>query len=203
MIHTVITICAAIDAIRDEGERILLTRLYETYSGMILGYIKKNFSFSDADAEDALIDVFYKIILYRKTFMGIDEKEEHRKIIIITRSVCINAWKRRQLEQKHFVSSDIPMENEEGEQSVQEYTDAADFTDEIIQTAADTNAIQQVFQILQTLPPPAYEIMLMKYIRNLSNVQIARELTMNASTVGTIVQRTIEKIRKELGDAIL
>lgn len=198
-----ITIFAAIDAIEDETERILLTRLYETYAGMIFGYIKKKFFFSDEDAEDALIDIFHKIILHRKTFIEIDEKEEFRKIIIITRSVCINAWKRRQLEQKYFVSSDIPMENDEGEPFVQEYADARNFTDDIIQTEADADAIKRVFQILQTMPPPVYEIFLMKYIYNLSNVQIAQELTMNASTVGTVVQRTIEKIRKELGDDIL
>ena len=193
----------AIDAIEDASERILLTRLYETYAGMIYGYIKKKFAFSDEDAEDALIDVFHKIILHRKTFLCIDEKEEQRKIIIIVRSVCINARKRKQLEQKYFVSSDIPIENDEGELSVREYADAGDFADDIVQTEADAEVIHQVFRILQTLPPPIYEIILMKYIQNLSNVQIARELGMNASTVGTILQRTIAAIRKKLGDTVL
>ena len=198
-----IAIFTAIDAIEDETERIMLTRLYETYSGMIFGYIKKKFAFSDEDAEDALIDIFHKIILHRRTFHGIDEKEEHRKIIIITRSVCINAWKRRQLEQKHVVASAAPVENDEGELSLREYADVGDFTDDIVQTEADADAIKRIFRILKSLPPPAYEIFLMKYIQNLSNVQIAREFDMNASTVGTIVQRTVEKIRKELGDDIL
>ena len=198
MIYTVITICAAIDAIQDEGERILLTRLYETYSGMILGYIKKKFSFSDADAEDALIDIFHKIILYRDTFKGIDKKEEHRKIIIITRSVCINAWKRRQLEQEHFCSADTPLENGEGGWSLQEYADTTDFADEIITGMADTDSIARIFEILRALPPPAYENILLKYIENFSNVRIARELGMNVSTVSTVLARTLQKIQKEM-----
>ncbi|MBQ7300416.1 MAG: RNA polymerase sigma factor [Clostridia bacterium] len=198
MIPTVITICAAIDAILDESERIMLTRLYETYSGMILGYIRKKFSFSDADAEDALIDIFHKIILYRDTFKGIDQKEEHRKIIIITRSVCINAWKRRQLEQEHFCSADTPLENGEGGRSLQEYADTADFADEIITGMADTDSIARIFEILHALPPPAYEIILLKYIENFSNVRIARELGMNVSTVSTVLSRTLQKIKKEM-----
>lgn len=176
----------------------MLTRLYETYSGMILGYIRKKFSFSDADAEDALIDIFHKIILYRDTFKGIDQKEEHRKIIIITRSVCINAWKRRQLEQEHFCSADTPLENGEGGRSLQEYADTADFADEIITGMADTDSIARIFEILHALPPPAYEIILLKYIENFSNVRIARELGMNVSTVSTVLSRTLQKIKKEM-----
>ena len=176
----------------------MLTRLYETYSGMILGYIRKKFSFSDADAEDAMIDIFHKIILYRDTFKGIDKKEEHRKIIIITRSVCINAWKRRQLEQEHFCSADTPLENGEGGRSLQEYADTADFADEIMTGMADTESIARIFEILRTLPPPAYEIILLKYIENFSNVRIARELGMNVSTVSTVLARTLQKIKKEM-----
>ena len=48
------------------------------------------------------------------------------------------------------------------------------------------------------LDPAARQIVVLKYYSGLKNTEIAAQLHMNASTVGTILQRSLKKLRKEL-----
>ena len=49
---------------------------------------------------------------------------------------------------------------------------------------------------INTLPAPAREIVLLKYYGDLSNTEIAAMLGIPASTVGTILWRSLKKIKE-------
>lgn len=187
-----ISILLAIEAIEEESEREVVGRIYAQYSTKVKAIAYKIMK-NPQDAEDALGNTFIRIIKYRKNFIGIDETEIKRLIIIYTRSTCFDMLDKR--DSAELISLSMEKENNDRESFVTEIASEINVENDFLMR----ETIKIVTEKIQVLPMPAKDIMLMKYYFNMQNIEIADVLGMNVSTVGTIIQRNTAKIRKELG----
>ena len=179
MLAAMLTACGVDDA----DERELVQQLFFTYGRQVkalAGRILRN----EQDAEDALHDTFLKIIRYRKKFVGADPAEIKRLIVIIAKSVCFNLYRRKKQESACFAAADEDFG-----------TPDADGMDAIEAFLAHESAAR-LRDAINTLAAPAREIVLLKYYSGFSNTEIAALLGLPASTVGTILWRSLKKIRE-------
>ena len=186
-----------LNAIEDENERIQLQKLFEEHSKRIKLYIKNHFSLSSDDIEDAVGDVFQKIISERKEILYIHPDLQIKQILLITRRICLNKRKRKTLELNLFTSLDEMTENSNTFDIISNENN--DFTVDIADKEVDLQNIRLIVDCISKMDKTTSTIFLMKFAYHKSNVEIAKMLHMNASTVGTILNRSITKIRKVLG----
>lgn len=186
-----ISILMAIEAIEEESERELVSRIYTLYSPKVK-VIAYKIMHNNQDAEDALGNTFIRIIKYRQKFIGIDEAETKRLIIIYTRSTCFDMLDKR--DKVELISLSMEKENNDRETFVSEAAAEIDVEKDFMLK----ETVKVVTEKIQALPMPAKDIMLMKYYFNMQNVEIADVLGMNVSTVGTIIQRNTAKLKKEM-----
>ena len=179
MLAAMLTACGVDDA----DERELVQQLFFTYGQRVkalAGRILRN----EQDAEDALHDTFLKIIRYRKKFVGADPAEIKRLIVILTKSVCFNLYRRKKRECDLFAAED----------GGPDWQDAGEI--DAIEAFLARESAARLRDAINTLSAPAREIVLLKYYSGFSNTEIAALLGLPASTVGTILWRSLKKIRE-------
>ncbi|MBQ8401599.1 MAG: sigma-70 family RNA polymerase sigma factor [Clostridia bacterium] len=181
-----------IEEIYDDTERELIHELYCEYSRKIVAMAVKILQ-NQMDAEDALGNVFLKIIKYRDRFLNVDKDERVRLIVIYTRSTCFDMLRKRD---KLDVSSLSCPSDPEEEFNIQSEIPAKDNVERDFLEREMVNKIQDM---IHNFPSPVREIMILRYFYNLSNTEIGEICGVNPSTVRTIIQRNTEKIRNALG----
>ena len=147
---------------------------------------------NEQDADDAVGITFLKIIKYREKFMGIAENQLKGRVSLVTRCACFDFLDKR--DKLTVVSMTEVVEDDEGNSNVMEIADDIDLLREML----TAESVERLHQAIRTLDSPAKEIVMLKYFDNMSNVSIADLLSMNASTVGTILQRSLQKLKKLL-----
>ena len=120
------------------------------------------------------IGVFLALFIFRKT-----------------KNVCINMIKKKKL--PCISISDI-VEDQDGNTDDLEIPDDTDISENLV----NTESVQKLQTAIKTLPLLHQEIIRLKFEDEQTNVQIADSLGMNASTVGTILNRSMKKLRKIL-----
>ncbi len=188
-----IDICLWIGEIQDENERVLVQELYQEYSLKITAMAAKILK-NQTDAEDALGNVFLKIIKYRDRFTGLDKEERTRLIVIYTRSTCFDMLRKRD---KIDVLS-LSYTSDEEENDIAGYEIQAE--EDVEHVFFQEEMINKIQCMIQYFPSPVREIMIMKYFYNMPNTEISGITGVNPSTVGTIIQRNTKKIRRALGE---
>ena len=175
-----------------EPEQDLIAQLYDAYAPRVR-HMAMQILKIDTDADDALVEVFVRIIKYKDKFVGNDEKQITALIVLFTRSTCIDLYRRRERYQAVHVS--MTMEDEDGELCEAEYADEdADIWKRIL--IRDNNA--HLKRALDSLPSPAREIILLKYYGGMKNREIADFFGMKLSTVAVVIHRAMLKMRKQL-----
>jgi|GEM_PF-1802096 len=170
----------------------MISQLYDEYAPRVR-YIAMQILKNDSDSDDALVEVFIRIMRYRQKFVGIDEKQIARLIVLFTRSTCIDLYRKREKYQALHRSAVVM--DDDGELSEEEYADDdADVLGEIV--ARETS--ERVRGALESLPSPAKEIILMKYYGGMKNREIADFFGMKLPTVAVIIHRAMHKMRKQL-----
>ena len=78
---------------------------------------------------------------------------------------------------------------------------AVDWIRKQVYISQSSHALKKFFDLQGKIGSenPEYEIFVLKFVKKMKNTEIAKTLHLNPSTVSTIVQRTIEKIQKEIG----
>lgn len=162
----------------------LLEELYETYAPKILG-LATHILHHKADAEDALVEVFIKVMKYQEDFVHLTGDETWRLLVIYTRSTCYDLLRKRHHILSHFVFPTEPSH-------AQEIASAENVEKDHLRQ----ELVQNIQAWIDRLPSPAREIMLLKYFFDLPNTKISTITGVNPSTVSTIIQRQTAKIRK-------
>lgn len=101
MLTAMLTACGIEDA--DECE--LVQQLFFTYGRQVKA-LARSILHNEQDVEDAMHDTFLKIIRYRKKFTDADPTETKRLIVILTKSVCFNLYRRKKRECDLFAAED-------------------------------------------------------------------------------------------------
>lgn len=181
----------AIEAIEEDEERELVECLFRSYSAKVLA-LSKSILKNREDAEDAVNNTFLKVIKYRHKFVGIDGDETKRLIVICTRSVSFDMLRKKK--RIDFCSLDESVEDDEGNALNQELPTDID----VLKSLIEQETLMQVKEALNQLGEPAKDIVRLRYYYDMQCSEIADFLNINASTVRTILQRSLAKLRKML-----
>lgn len=186
-----IDILLAIEAIEDEQEREFIGELFDRYSKRVKA-LAWGILGNEEDAEDAMGTTFYKVIKYKNKFIGINENMIKGRLKLITQCTCYDM-----LDKKNGLSvTSISNAVEDDESTVNDLEIPDDF--DILEDIVRRETIEVVMKGLNSLKTPDREIVILRYYDEFSNVEIADLLSMNASTVGTNLQRSLAKLKKEL-----
>ncbi len=181
----------ALESLEDD-ERELIERLYNDYSKRVK-QLSVLILASQKYADDVVNDTFLKVIRYKEKFLDVSEDERKRLIIICARSICFNLYNRNK--KIRFESIDSF------------YKDDADDFDTSLYIPADVDLLKTIVEeetgtylrnAIDNLKQPARDIMILKFYYEMKNIEIADFYKMNPSTVGTIIQRSIKKLKGEI-----
>ena len=186
-----IDILLAIEAIEDEQEREFIGELFDRYSKRVKA-LAWGILGNEEDAEDAMGTTFYKVIKYKNKFIGINENMIKGRLKLITQCTCYDMLDKKNGLSVTSISNAV--EDDEGTVNDLEIPDDFDILEDIVRR----ESIEVVMKGLDSLKTPDREIVILRYYDELSNVEIADLLSMNASTVGTNLQRSLAKLKKEL-----
>lgn len=186
-----IDILLAIEAIEDEQEREFIGELFDRYSKRVKA-LAWGILGNEEDAEDAMGTTFYKVIKYKNKFIGINENMIKGRLKLITQCTCYDMLDKKNGLSVTSISNAV--EDDEGTVNDLEIPDDFDILEDIVRR----ESIEVVMKGLDSLKTPDREIVILRYFDELSNVEIADLLSMNASTVGTNLQRSLAKLKKEL-----
>lgn len=186
-----IDILLAIEAIEDEQEREFIGELFDRYSKRVKA-LAWGILGNEEDAEDAMGTTFYKVIKYKNKFIGINENMIKGRLKLITQCTCYDMLDKKNGLSVTSISNAV--EDDEGTVNDLEIPDDFDILEDIVRR----ESIEVVMKGLDSLKTPDREIVILRYYDELSNVEIADLLSMNVSTVGTNLQRSLAKLKKEL-----
>ena len=178
----------------NESDRDFVESIFLRYGKKIKAYsqfLLKNYR---ADADDAVNDTMMRVMRNRDTLGTMNESEIKKHIIIYTRSACFDILRKRM--RIDIVSTSDVFENDNGEKKDMDLADDLDMLKDII----TKESVKFLAAAINDLESPACEIIKMKYYQEKRNVEIADELGLDASTVGTIIHRTTQKLRKLMED---
>lgn len=179
-----------IQILENEDEREYFSGLYDTYAARIKKTVKR-YIYNDSDADDVVGLIFMKILEDKDSFADADDIMAARIIFRKTKNVCINMIKKKKLP---CISISDTVEDQDGNTDDLEIPDDTDISENLV----NTESVQKLQTAIKTLPWLHQEIIRLKFEDEQTNVQIADSLGMNASTVGTILNRSMKKLRKIL-----
>ena len=186
-----IDILLAIESIEDEQEREFIGELFDRYSKRVKA-LAWGILGNEEDAEDAMGTTFYKVIKYKNKFIGINENMIKGRLKLITQCTCYDMLDKKNGLSVTSISNAV--EDDEGTVNDLEIPDDFDILEDIVRR----ETIEVVMKGLNSLKTPDREIVILRYYDEFSNVEIADLLSMNVSTVGTNLQRSLAKLKKEL-----
>lgn len=176
----------------ENKERSQIEGLYRKYSARV----KKltDIIVKEKNATDDLInDTFVKVIRYKEKFIDASEDEQLRMLIIVTRSVCYNYLKKK----KKFRFEPIDYTHSETGKHHVTAEPSSDF--DLLKTLVSKETADVLMEAINNLENPAKDMIILKFYYEMKNVEIAKFYGINPSTVGTIINRSISLLRKELG----
>ena len=164
-----------------EQERKKMTDLYEDHKYALLMYAKKIMG-NQSMAEDAVHNAFISIIQKKEKYLNLDCMDFRRSAVIIVRNKCIDILRK----QKPFVNKSIEELEiflESGEEPV----------DEQVIFESEYELIRKY---LNSIDEISKQVLIMKYILNMSYKEIGEELGMTLKHVDTRIMRAKDKVRK-------
>jgi RNA polymerase sigma-70 factor (ECF subfamily) len=164
-----------------EQERKKMTDLYEDHKYALLIYAKKIMG-NQHMAEDAVHDAFISIIQGKEKYLKLDRMDFRRSAVIIVRNKCIDILRK----QKPFANKSIEELEiflESGEMPID---DQVIFESEYELICKYMNSIDEISK----------QVLIMKYIQNMSYEEIGEVLGMTPKHVDTRIMRAKEKVRR-------
>ena len=161
-----------------------IAQLYESYARNILMTIRR-YTSSDADAEDALLEVFLAA-LENQQFLTLDENRQLAWLHRVAQRKAIDIHRRRT---RHPA---ISLEGED-DAPVNWLTDDDDQTPE--RTALRQEEYHQLRAHIERLPKQQQQVIHLRFGAGMRCVDIARELQQRESTVRTWLSRSLQTLR--------
>lgn len=174
-----------------DGERELIERLYNDYSKKVKK-LSISILHSDLYSDDVVNDTFLKVIRYKEKFFDVSEDERIRLIIICARSICFNIHNRKKKIRFESLDSFYQDENENDVR----LDLPADI--DLLKILVEEETASYLQSAIDRLKSPAREMIILKFYHEMKNVEIAEFYKMNPSTVSTIIERSIKRLRRQL-----
>jgi RNA polymerase sigma factor (sigma-70 family) len=163
------------------GEQSALAEIYRDYIGVLFNY-GYNICPDAAMVQDAIQDLFVELWRLRET-LG----EAQSVKFYLFRSL------RRRLHQAQNKDKKINAAENDSFLFETHYIESQPFEEEEYQ-----RKIQQLHQLIETLPPRQIEALRLRYFDNFSLEQVAQIMNMNEQSVRNSINRAIAKLRHSL-----
>lgn len=164
-----------------EQERKKMTDIYEEHKYALLHYAMTIIRNQDL-AEDAVHNAFISIIQKKEKYLNLDCMDFRRSAVIIVRNKCIDILRK----QKPFANKSI----EELEIFLE--SDEVPVDEQVI----FESEYELIRKYMNSIDEISKQVLLMKYISNMSYKEIGEELGMTPKHVDTRIMRAKEKVRK-------
>ncbi len=164
-----------------EQERKKMTDIYEEHKYALFNYAMTIIRNQDM-AEDAVHNAFISIIQKKEKYLNLDCMDFRRSAVIIVRNKCIDILrKQKPFANKSIEELEIFLESEEVP------------VDEQVIFESEYELIRKYMNSIDEI---SKQVLLMKYISNMSYKEIGEELGMTPKHVDTRIMRAKEKVRK-------
>ena len=164
-----------------EQERKKMTDLYEEHKYALFNYAMTIIRNQDM-AEDAVHNAFISIIEKKEKYLNLDCMDFRRSAVIIVRNKCIDILRK----QKPFANKSI----EELEIFLE--SDEVPVDEQVI----FESEYELIRKYINSIDEISKQVLLMKYISNMSYKEIGEELGVTPKHVDTRIMRAKEKVRK-------
>lgn len=165
----------------NEQERKKMTDLYNEHRYVLLRYSLKIVG-NQSMAEDAIHNAFISIIQKKEKYLNLDGMDFRRSAVIIVRNKCIDILRK----QKPFVGKSI--------EELEIFLGSGEVpVDEQVIIESEYELIRKYINLIDEI---SKQVLLMKYILNMSYKEIGDELGITPKHVDTRIMRAKEKVRK-------
>ena len=172
--------------IEDEEERISFQILYEnTYRKLIV--VARGILHNEADAEEAVHDVYVKLAGNYKKYRDKTLGDMTRLCVIMTKNQCIDLIRKRKRHPEIPAELDDDLLGETGSGEKQE---------DILEGILLQENMDELILAIKTLGEEDRVLLLLRYDREFSYAQIAREMKLNVNTVKARLYRIKKKLRE-------
>lgn len=154
--------------------------MYREYFPKIYNFIFYSILMRE-EAEDLVSDIFFKVARKADTFDS-SKASFSTWIHRIAQNTLIDYYRRRRIT--------VPLEDEEREVSL-----TVDFDSQLEMISSEKRRV--IFKELSKLKEKERMIIYYKFFEDYNNRQIAELMDMNESTVGTVLSRSLKKMRTE------
>ncbi|MBE6871718.1 MAG: RNA polymerase sigma factor [Ruminococcaceae bacterium] len=176
----------------------LAEQLYLQYHKAVYRYHFGKLSDKDS-AEYATTDTFIRVIQNIDTLMTLEEENIKRNIFGYARLSCLDIMRKRKKESHmNAFSVSNAQKNDNDELFDDDIASSCNIISEVIQN----EALEHLVKAIKKLDERAQQIVMYKIYFDNKNSEIAKKMGLNPSTVGTILQRSLKILRRELEDYI-
>ncbi|MBQ7929945.1 MAG: RNA polymerase sigma factor [Clostridia bacterium] len=174
----VICFSQVLESLETEEERTTAAEIFELHQNMMY-HTAFDVLRNREDAEDAVADALVKICRNLDRFTERDEKSRKLLVQICVRNTAIDFYRKRKREEAVFVPD--PMEDIPEEES------------------GDQDDLGTMETYLAQLSEEHRAVLILKYVEEMKNTEIARLLGISQTTVGTRILRAKQRLRKITG----
>ncbi len=165
-------------SLETEEERITAAEIFEMYQNMMYHTAFDVLRNRD-DAEDAVADALVKICRSPERFAERDEKGRKILVQICVRNTAIDCYRKRKREEALFVP------------------DSMEETREVM--AEDPDDLGSMESYLAQLSEEHRAVLILKYVEEMKNTEIARLLGISQTTAATRIFRAKQRLRRICG----
>ena len=164
--------------VETEEQRSLVEQIYHDYE-QTMYHAAFAVLHNKQDAEDAVHEAFVRLITDIDRLAAIEKKKQKSFVIIVTRNIAIDTYRRRQRETV-------------GAEDISDM-DIADDLD-LEQAISDSTDRELLMKAVEKLPEKQQEVLVMKFFHEVSTTEIAQMLGIDVSAV----RRRISRAEKNL-----
>ena len=176
----------ALEAVESQSERDILANIYEEYSVYVKALVEWKYSELAYEAEDIMQSVFLLVIKHRRLYLNASVPLIKSLLADYTKGICLN--KLRRLKRETDYQWDFAVRKQSFGQE--------DFDPERIFFKKEN--FEELKKRIKELPFPVGQIVIFKYAYGMKNREIADIFELSESNVGTILMRTLLRIKCEL-----
>lgn len=176
----------ALETVENQSEREILENIYEEYSVYVKALVEWKYPEMAHEAEDVVQSVFLLVIKHRRLFLKASVPLIKSLLSDYTKSICLNKIKRLKREtdyqwdfavrKRSFIQEDVDPER----------------------IFFKKENFEELKKRIKRLPYPVGQMVVFKYAYGMKNKEIADIFELSESNVGTILMRTLLKIKYEL-----
>ena len=177
-----------------DEEQAVFEEIYAADHKVILKYAKSRLK-SDQDAEDCASDAFVRMSAHITEFFGLSPDQRRRLLLSYADSV-IREKKRKDTRRNTVNFSDVTPES--GGDPDLDFADDIGSDADIQEELVDTELKEALTREIEKLKPARKKILLMRYAQDMKTDEIARRMSMNPSTLRSMLSATVRELREKM-----